>query len=110
MRCISRYFCIYLMFLICSTVLSPFANAAVTCTEKITSVILHKNSSVYFTTDRTCPSWCQIKWNVDEDRAKAFTLMLTAKTTNKDISIHWNELDSCADKNITYSTPDYLMY
>ncbi len=92
------------------SLISPVAFGGVHCTEKITKVILHKNSNVYFTTDTTCNSWCQIKWTGDRDKDRAFSALLTAKTADKAIQFYWENLNSCSEKNPTYQSPSYFAY
>ncbi|MCR9664450.1 hypothetical protein [Vibrio parahaemolyticus] len=91
--------------------LIPFYSfAGVDCTEKISTVILHQNGNVYFQTDKTCGSWCQIKWTSEKDKDRAFSMLLTAKTANQAVRLYWNDLSSCSEKNVTYQSPEYIIY
>jgi len=89
---------------------SGIANAGVSCIEKVTNAILHKNSNVYFKTDKTCNNWCQIKWVGEGDKDRALSMLLTAKATDKPIGFYWGNINSCEAKNVTYESPDYMTY
>ena len=94
-----------------SVLLMPgLANAGVHCTEVIKSVVLHQNGNVYFTSSKTCNSWCQIKWTGDGDKDRAYSQLLAARTTNREITFYWRNLSSCDTKNPTYQSPEYMVY
>jgi len=81
------------------------------CQEKITSAILHKNSNVYFKTSKTCAlKWCQIKWNGEGDKDRAYSTLLAARTADRSVIIYWENLDSCNETNPTYQSPGYIEY
>ncbi len=84
--------------------------AGVTCLESVTSVILHKNRNIYFTTSDTCHSWCQIKWSDESDKNRAFSALIAAKTSSNKLSFRWPGIDTCEAKNTTYESPDYFGY
>jgi len=85
--------------------------AGIYCTEEITTVILHKNSELYFQSSETCPnSWCQIKWVGEGDKDRAFSMLLAAKTASKKVVIYWESLDSCDEENPTYTSPGFIKY
>lgn len=90
--------------------LSGDALSGITCGESVTSVILHKNKNIYFTTDKTCTSWCQIKWTAEGDKNRAFSALLAAKIAKNKISFRWPAIDACTEKNATYNSPDYFAY
>ncbi|PKG37054.1 hypothetical protein [Psychromonas sp. Urea-02u-13] len=89
---------------------SSIATAGVHCSEKIRGAILHKNSNVYFTTDTTCESWCQIKWTGEGDKNRALSMLIASKTTDKSITFYWENISSCDVKNVTYESPGYIVY
>jgi len=59
--------------------------------EKVQYVILN-GDSVYFTTDRSCPNWCTLHpaWSADQ-RKQAYAMLMTAKTTERALTLYWNE-------------------
>lgn len=95
---------LYLMLLF-----SPTAFSAAHCTEKITAVILHSNSQLYFSSSETCTTWCQIKWTGQGDKDRMLSLLLTAQTTQKPLVFYWEDISNCTQKNDTYASPGYVM-
>ena len=89
---------------------SPVTFAGIHCEELINAAIIHKNSNVYFTTEKTCKSWCQVKWPSEKDKDRVFSMLLTAKSANKPLTFYWSNLSSCEEKNPTYQSPDYISY
>lgn len=87
-----------------------FSYSGVHCREEISSAILHKNSNVYFQTSDTCPNWCQIKWTSEEDKNRAYSTLLAARTANRKLTFYWENLNSCNETNPTYQSPDYIVY
>lgn len=84
--------------------------SAAECTEKVTRVINHKNNGIYFQTDKTCSSnWCQIAWGTEAANNRGFSVLLTAKTTDKTVTIYWPELSSCDALNPVYKSPEYII-
>lgn len=79
--------------------------AGIYCVENVDRVIVHSNGGVYFKTDKTCSGgWCQIDW-ADADRIdRAYSMLLTAKTTGTPLTFYWL-LESCDQINETYSSP-----
>ena len=86
------------------------ASAGVHCAEKIKSAILHQNGNVYFTSTKTCPNWCQIKWVGEGDKDRAFSTLLAARTADREVTFYWPELSSCSSVNPTYQSPGYVVY
>ena len=84
--------------------------AGVSCTENVTEVILHSNSNIYFKTDKTCPSWCQIGFTDNAQKGRAYGMLLSAATTKTNMRFNWLAIDSCDQTNETYASPDYIMY
>lgn len=93
-----------------SIFLSHFSYAGAHCTEEISSAILHENGNVYFQTNATCPNWCQIKWSTEEDKNRAYSTLLAARTTDRKLTFYWNNLNACSEINPTYQSPEYMVY
>lgn len=94
------------------TIIFSASNAwsAAECTEKVTRVINHKNTGIYFQTDKTCSSnWCQISWGTEAANNRGFSILLTAKTTDKTATFYWPELNSCDSLNPVYKSPEYII-
>jgi redox-sensitive bicupin YhaK (pirin superfamily) len=89
--------------------LSPIAKAATHCTETITRAILHLNGNIYFTSDKTCPNWCQVNWGTSEKNKNAFAMLLAAQTAARSITFYWPSVSECTEVNATYASPDYMM-
>lgn len=88
---------------------STVSFAGASCTENITSAILHSNGNVYFLSDKTCnATWCQINWGTDDKNKKALAMLLLAKATNKPVTFYWSNLGSCSEVNPVYSSPAYM--
>lgn len=86
------------------------ANAGIHCSEKINLAILHKNGNIYFTSSQTCKNWCQINWASEEDKNRAYSTLLTARTADREITFYWSSLSSCSYSNPTYASPEYMAY
>lgn len=56
---------------------STSANARADCAKNIRAAILHVNGNVYFTTDKTCPNWCQASWGSSSNNKSALAMLLT---------------------------------
>jgi len=87
-----------------------YSYSGIHCSEKITRAILHKNSNIYFQSSKTCPNWCQIKWSGEGDKDRAYSTLLAARTADRNVTIYWENLDSCDETNPTYQSPGYIMY
>ncbi|MBB3059890.1 hypothetical protein [Microbulbifer rhizosphaerae] len=86
------------------------ANAGIHCAEDINAAILHQNGNIYFMSSQTCKNWCQIKWSSEEDKNRAYSTLLTARTADREITFYWSSLSSCSDSNPTYASPEYMAY
>src|SRR5580704_8638770 len=82
---------------------SPAAYADATCTENVTGLISHTNGYVYFTTDQTCPSWCQINFATPDANKEAYAMLLSANAQGKTIVFSWANLTSCSTHNPVYT-------
>ena len=96
--------------LVLMIIFPSIASAGVDCSERVNHAILHQNGNVYFTTDKTCPNWCQIKWTNDGDKDRAYSTLLAARVTQKNMTFYWASLNSCDDKNATYTSPSYMVF
>lgn len=78
--------------------------------EKIGQLIL-AGDSIYFTTDKTCSSWCQVPTNWSTDaRNRAYSLLLTAKTTKTLVSFNWPTAPGACAALPTYSAFDQIFF
>ncbi len=71
--------------------------AAIDCKEDITNIIIHKNGIVYFKTDQTCSTgsvWCQIGFADPKQIDRAYSMLLTAQTSKKQVTFVWPDLSS----------------
>ncbi|TVZ37407.1 hypothetical protein P886_1748 [Alteromonadaceae bacterium 2753L.S.0a.02] len=80
--------------------------------DKVTKVIV-KNNRVFFTSEKSCNSWCEIdsSWT-KESINQAFTILTSAKVTNANVAFYWNEHDSgkpCQDFLPVYSMPSAIL-
>ncbi len=85
------------------------ANARVDCVEAVTGAVLHVNGNIYFTTDKTCPNWCQVNWGSSAANKNAFAMLLAAKTSARQITFDWPYLASCTEINTGGASPDYMI-
>lgn len=93
------------MFILCAT----SANAAINCTEQVTRLITHKNGGVYFQTNKTCSQhWCKIDFPDEVQVTRAYSTLLTAKITQKNINFVWSNLGSCEEYNETHVSPEFF--
>lgn len=87
------------------------ANAGVTCTETVTNVITHSSGAVYFQTDKTCAgAWCQLSFANDAANKNAYAMLLTARTTGKQLTFTWVNISSCTAANPLYASPDFISF
>jgi hypothetical protein len=96
------------IFMTAMALLSSNAASAATCNEKVINIISHSNGNIYFTTDQTCPSWCQLAGNPAFIK-QSYAMFLTAGATDKTIAFAWNNLASCGEKNAVYAIPDFMV-
>lgn len=95
----------------CVAVLSaPLAHAEVYCNETVTSVIV-AGDTVYFTTNETCPNWCEVNTSWDATATgRAMALLTTARTSpSLTIEFAWSQISSCGTAAPTYSSPDFVI-
>ncbi|WP_096087810.1 hypothetical protein [Agaribacterium haliotis] len=88
-----------------------FTNAADYCSEKITQLILDAGN-INFKSSKTCEGWCRINPNwSEEQKNRAFSLLLAARVQDKYITMHWADLNSkCEKKLAPYSSPSVLYF
>jgi hypothetical protein len=85
------------------------ASAGAYCAENLTAVIVN-GDAVYFTTDKSCPSWCSIKssWSVTATSRRLATL-LAAKAAAVAVTFFWaDQSSSCSSTEAAYASPDLL--
>jgi hypothetical protein len=85
------------------------AHAEYCFSEKITGIIL-VGDAVYFTTNKTCASWCEVNstWSTDA-KNRVYSTLLTAKTSNQLVSFHWPAATTACMALPTYSKPDQVL-
>jgi hypothetical protein len=85
------------------------ARAEYCFSEKITGVILI-GDVIYFNTDKTCASWCQVDptWSTDA-KNRVYSMLLTAKTSNQLVSFHWPTATTACMALPTSSKPGQVL-
>lgn len=85
------------------------ASAAVECEEVVNQVTVHSNGHVYFTTNVSCQAqWCELNFPDANQVNRGYSMLLTAKTSNKTIIFNWPSIASCGTQLPAYSSPDYM--
>lgn len=88
--------------------MTPPAWAAVSCTETVTTVIVHTDGDIYFQTSVTCSQWCQAS-GTGTLLQNEYALLLTAYTTGAPVAFNWPNLTACtAGGNATYAEPTLM--
>lgn len=91
--------------------LLPFSiNAAqMYCNENITELRLHESGAIDFKSSKTChgeeDGWCRISWAKQEWRDQAYSMLLAAMMSSREVTIYWRDVSSCNDKNKPYTQP-----
>ena len=93
------------LFVLCNS-----AFAGVSCPETVTQLRSHMNGAIYFQTETTCLSRCKINWDTDEKKNKALSVLLAARTTDREIEFYWPDIDSCSQQNVTDASPNFINY
>jgi hypothetical protein len=78
--------------------------------ETVTSVIL-QGGTIYFTTNKTCPSWCAVDpaWSGDQ-RKEAYAMLMAARLAEKPLTFFWAEHGtSCAGTLPVSSKPQAII-
>lgn len=90
---------------------APPAHAGVYCTESVTSVIVVADN-VYFTTNESCPNWCEINPSWDAAATdRALALLTSARATpSSNLTFEWSQLSSCGAAVPTYSSPGVIIF
>ena len=81
------------------------------CDEKITSLILTKDT-VVFKSSKTCDGWCRVNpaWG-EAQINRVYAMLLAAKTQDREVKLYWGQLDSdCGGKRPPESSPTYFYY
>ena len=88
------------------------ASAGAYCyNETVTGVII-QNGTVYFTTNKSCPSWCAMpsSWGATAE-SQAFATLLAARTTTQTVSFYWNDQStSCSNTEAVGSSPATIIF
>lgn len=82
------------------------ASADSYCSETITQIII-KNDAVYFTTNKSCPNWCELNPSWDATTInRALSVMIAAKTSGSSVTFEWpDQSGPCSNVEQTYSAP-----
>jgi D-alanyl-D-alanine carboxypeptidase len=91
---------------VCSLASMP-ARAEYCWNETVQYVVVHGDGNVYFTTNKSCPSWCMVNntWSADQ-RKQAYAMLLAARTSEKPLTFDWAEHStSCAGAVPVFSKP-----
>ncbi|MDR7050152.1 hypothetical protein J2X54_002633 [Duganella sp. 3397] len=88
--------------------LTPKALAVVDCAEKVGNIISHTNGVIFFTTEKTCPSWCQVGGNAATVK-NSYAMLLAAQASGKKMVFNWQDISTCDEKNKTYAIPGYMV-
>ncbi|SFJ21984.1 hypothetical protein [Caulobacter sp. UNC279MFTsu5.1] len=87
------------------------AHAAQYCwSEKINQVVL-VGDNIYFSTDQSCLSWCSVPttWSAGA-RDRAYSMLLTAKASNRPLSFYWSTAATACASLPAYSSPDQILF
>lgn len=76
------------------------------CTEHITQVIEHTNGNVYFTTDQSCPSWCELSRPTTDSLNRGYSLLLSALLSGRYVRFYWPNASTPCQSEPAYSSPD----
>lgn len=77
--------------------------------EKLTSVIVN-SGGIYFTTDKSCPNWCEINssWSAEVIN-RSYSMLLSAQAQNRVVRFYWEEhATTCAGAVPVYANPTSL--
>lgn len=89
-------------------IMSSTAGAAAYCTERLTNLIVKTDGAVYFTTNSTCPNWCQLNFSAGAAKSQGYAMLLAAMSTDRDVRFYWLNISSCSSINATNSSPDHF--
>lgn len=79
------------------------------CTETITSVVMHSNGNIYFTSSATCSTgWCEVTYASQDANNKAYALLLSALTTGKPVQFDWPAITGSSQQNALYASPGWM--
>jgi hypothetical protein len=77
--------------------------------ETIKSVIQTDGGGVFFTTDKSCPSWCGANYANADAVKRAYALLLTASASGKKVTFYWPMVSSSCAVVPVYSQPENFM-
>jgi D-alanyl-D-alanine carboxypeptidase len=77
----------YLMFFL--TIASAQASAAADCKEQIKDLVVHSNGNIYFSTNLTCPTWCQLDMGSEKQTDRAYSMLLAARVKGEELMFRW---------------------
>jgi hypothetical protein len=77
--------------------------------QKVTALILN-DTSIYFTTDKSCPNWCRVAPGLAEKQQdRMYSMMLTAVSTGRTLTFFFTEAQAC-EAVPTLSSPTAIIY
>lgn len=97
--------------LLCTVAFVSSAWGDAYCNESVTQLIV-KNGTVYFTTSKSCPNWCELNttWAA-ASISQATSILLSARVTGQDVTFDWSDQTSaCSNTEATYSEPGAVIF
>jgi hypothetical protein len=91
---------------------STSALAGAYCYGETVTALIIQNNTVYFETNKSCPSWCAIpsSWAATM-QTQAYAMLLTARTTGQVVSFYWSDqTSSCSNTESEGSGPTTMIF
>jgi|SRR5271155_4764440 len=91
------------------TLAPSLANATYCYGEQVNYVIWY-GSAIYFTTNKSCPSWCQVDSTQASDvQDRAYSMLLSAKLSGNTLVIDWPQVTTSCAVVPGLSVPDIII-
>jgi hypothetical protein len=86
------------------------AHAGEYCTQEKITQIITGSGMVFFTTDKSCPNWCQLPtaWSTDSIN-RSYSLMLSAFMSNRKVAFYWPTAATACQVVSVNSSPDNVI-
>jgi hypothetical protein len=87
------------------------AKAEAYCFNESVYYLIVKGDDIFFTTSKSCQSWCAVNasWSA-EAKKRAYASLLAAKMSERTVAFHFNELTStCSGAVPTYASPTTIL-
>lgn len=95
----------------CLAISSIQVFAAADCKEQIEDLVIHNNGNIYFSTNLTCPHWCQLDMGGEKQTDRAYSMLLAARVKGEGLMFRWNSaITSCSQDNPRYTKPTYVFF